>query len=94
MNFTALASIIRQVAAWGSLAATMWIGEHGSDGGFIKDIWAALKTASPPVAMFLFFWLLNERKERLEAQRQCYDRTSEFMSTMNKFANKIKGRRA
>lgn len=74
--FTALVSVII-VALFG------WLGETGADGGFIKDIWASLKTASPPVAMgaaFLLYIVWREwQKDRTEHQI----RTAEFSTGMN-----------
>lgn len=70
------------------IAAFGFVGEHGSDSGlitsFVKDIWAGLKTASPPVAMVMFFLYLRADSERKEAQRQCNERTLDFVKTTNR----------
>jgi len=68
------------------LAIIGWLGERGDDGGFIKDIWTALKTASPPVAMILLVLLLREQRERKEAQKQCNERTVDFVNATNGMA--------
>ena len=65
------------------VAAIGYIGEHGSDGGFIKDIWTAAKTASPMAAMFAILAWLDEKRERRESQKQCNDRTLDFVNTIN-----------
>ena len=65
------------------IAAIGYAGEHGSDGGFLQDIWMAAKTASPLAAMFTTLAWLDERRERREAQKQCNDRTIEFVKTTN-----------
>ena len=67
----------------GLIAAIGYVGEQGGDGGFIKDIWTALKVSSPPVAMVLFALLLDERRERREAQRQCNERTVDYIKSTN-----------
>lgn len=60
-----------------------WLGEHGQDGGFIQDIWAQAKVASPLAAMLLLVLYFDEKRERREAQRQCNDRTIEFIQSNN-----------
>lgn len=66
-----------------ALAFVGWIGETGADGGFIKDIWSGLKTASPTLAMIIFVLLMDERRERREAQRQTNERTIDFVNATN-----------
>lgn len=66
-----------------------YLGESGQDGGFIRDIWASLKTASPPVAMVLFMLFIDERRERREAQRQCNDRTIAFTDSANQASGMV-----
>lgn len=65
------------------LAALAYLGESGKDGGFIKDIWAAAKTASPFAAMLALFAWLSERQERRTAQEQCQERTISFVNSTN-----------
>jgi hypothetical protein len=65
------------------VAAIGYMGEHGTDGGFIKDIWTAAKTASPLAAMFAVLCWLDERRERREAQRQCNERTIDYVKSTN-----------
>lgn len=60
-----------------------WLGETGADGGLIKDVWAAAKTASPFAAMFAILAWLDEKRERREAQAQCNDRTIDFIKSTN-----------
>lgn len=81
-----LADFIRKAAAVIAVFVVGYLGESGNDGGFIKDVWASLKTASPPVSMVLFILYIDERRERREAQRQCNERTIDFNNTMNKVA--------
>lgn len=77
-------------ASWALIALLIgWLGESGHDGGFIKDIWGSLKVASPPVAMILFFLLLDERRERREAQQHCSDRTMDFTRSTNTLTNVV-----
>jgi hypothetical protein len=60
-----------------------YLGEHGQDGGFIQDIWAQAKIASPLAAMLLLVLYFDEKRERRDAQRQCNDRTIEFIQSNN-----------
>jgi hypothetical protein len=82
-----VAETVRKVIAYGfsfaTIAALAYVGEKGTDGGFIKDVWTAAKTASPFAAMLCLMLLLDERKERREAQRQCAERTIDFIKTVN-----------
>lgn len=63
--------------------------EKGADGGFIQDIWTAAKQASPFAAMCAVWAWLDERRERREAQRQCADRTVDFINTTNESTKTI-----
>jgi hypothetical protein len=76
-------SWVKHLTFLGALGVIGYLGEKGGDGGFIKDIWAALKTASPPVAMVLFVLFWDERRERRDAQKQCNDRTVDFIQSTN-----------
>lgn len=78
-----LADTVKKLAAVGAVVGVGYIGESGQDGGFIKDVWAALKTASPPVAMVMFILFLDERRERRECQRQLNERTVDFIQSTN-----------
>ena len=80
-NFTIL---VKQVTLVVLLVLVAYLGESGKDGGFIKDLWNAAKTASPFAAMFAVLAWLDERRERREAQQQCYDRTISFVEATNK----------
>lgn len=82
-----LIDLARKTFWAGIVAVVAYLGENGKDGGFVKDVWASLKTASPPVAMLLFLLLLDERRERREAQRQCNERTEAFTESTNGTAN-------
>jgi len=53
------------------------------DGGFVRDIWDAAKTASPFAAMLAILLFFDERRERREAQRQCNERTIDFIQSTN-----------
>lgn len=79
----AFADLLKKVLAVVGLAALAYVGESGKDGGFIKDLWNAAKTASPFAAMFAVMAWLSERQERREAQEQCQDRTISFVESTN-----------
>lgn len=64
-----------------ALAAT-WMGQTQPEGPF-KDIWEGLKTASPTLSMILLVLYLRSDAERREAQRQCSERTVEFINANN-----------
>ena len=66
-----------------AIAAVSWLGEHEKQGGFIKDLWEQAKVASPFAAMLMMFLFFDERRERREAQKQCQDRTIEFIDSNN-----------
>lgn len=78
-----LADTVKKLAAVGAVVGIGYIGESGQDGGFIKDVWAALKTASPPVAMVMFILFLDERRERRDCQHQLNERTVDFIQSTN-----------
>ena len=82
-----LADWIKRAPLFIGLAAFAWLSETGNDGGFVKDIWMAAKTASPLAAMVALYLLYDERRERREAQRQCNDRTIDFVQSTNLQAN-------
>lgn len=65
------------------VGAIAYLGENGADGGFIKDIWSSAKTASPFAAMLALFLLFDQIKERREAQRQCNERTIDYIQSTN-----------
>lgn len=83
MSLQPLIDLIKKGAAWAALGLLAWLGESGRDGGFIKDLWLAAKTASPFAAMFAVIVWMGERKERIEAQRQCNERTIDFTNAIN-----------
>ncbi len=78
-----IADLLKKATAIGVVLGIGYIGEKGSDGGFIKDVWAALKTASPPVAMVMFILFLDERRERRDCQKQLNERTVDFIQATN-----------
>lgn len=84
-----LVSLLNKLLAGAALAAMAYFGERGDDGGFIKDVWAAAKTASPFAAMFAIMAWLDERRERREAQRQCNERTVDFIQSTNSQFNSL-----
>lgn len=73
----------KHAAFVGALGVIGYFGETGADGGFVKDIWAALKTASPPVAMVLFVLFWDERRERRDAQTRYNERTVDYIQSTN-----------
>lgn len=66
------------------LVAVAYVGESGADGGFIRDLWNAAKTASPFAAMFAVMAWLKADQERLRSQRELYERTIMFVEASNK----------
>lgn len=82
-----LADWIKRAPLFLGLAAFAWLSESGNDGGFVRDIWTAAKTASPLAAMVALYLLYDERRERREAQRQCNERTIDFVQSTNLQAN-------
>lgn len=78
-----LITMLRSVAAMTAVVAVAYVGETGADGGFIKDVWAAAKTASPFAAMFATLAWLKADRERQKAQEQCQDRTISFVESTN-----------
>ncbi len=83
MDWNKLAEFIKKFFWMGGLAAVAYMGEHGNDGGFIRDVWGAAKTASPFAAMFAVLVWADERRERREAQKQCNERTIDFIRAAN-----------
>lgn len=65
------------------LLVTSYLGEHDGQDGFIRDIWIGLKTASPPLAMIMFWLYLRADAERRRAQRECADRTVDYIESTN-----------
>jgi len=67
----------------GGVGVVMYLGEHSGPGsGFISDLWSAAKTASPLAAMFAILVWTDERRERREAQKQCNERTLDFIRSV------------
>jgi hypothetical protein len=62
------------------------IGESGADGGFIKDIWGAVKTASPLGAMVTTYGCYVIWKEWQRDRKEHADRTNLFNKTLNRYA--------
>lgn len=91
MFYRGLDLIKKTMVPMAALGLVGWLADTGTDGGFIKDIWTALKTASPPVAMVLFVLFLDERRERREAQRQTNERTIDFINSTNSATNALQG---
>ncbi len=83
LDWSKLLSTFQKIVWMAIIAGLAYIGEKGNDGGFIKDIWAAAKTASPFAAMFAVLVWGDERRERREAQRQCNDRTIDYIHSTN-----------
>jgi hypothetical protein len=79
----ALVDLLKKIVAVAIIAAIGYFGEKGAYGGFVKDVWSALKSASPPVAMVMFMLFLDERRERRECQKQLNERTVDFIQSTN-----------
>lgn len=84
-----VATAVRSVGAMLFVVGIAYVGETGADGGFIKDIWAAAKTASPFAAMFATLAWLSEREERRKAQEQCQERTISFVESTNQHSTAL-----
>jgi hypothetical protein len=84
-----LLDFVKKVFWAGVVAVVMYLGESSRDGGFIKDIWAAAKTASPMAAMFAILAWLDERRERRHVQEQLNERTVDFIQSANTAGNVI-----
>lgn len=81
-NSQRLLATLNKIVWMAALAAFYWLAERQQD-GLIQDVWTAAKTASPFAAMFCILLFFDERRERREAQRQCQDRTIEFIEANN-----------
>lgn len=75
--------LLQKLLAVGGVVAIGYVGETGQDGGFVKDVWAAMKTASPPVAMVMLMLFLDERRERRDSQKELNERTIDFIQSTN-----------
>ena len=82
-------NVIRSAGAMALVLVVAYVGETGVDGGFVKDIWAAAKTASPFAAMFAVMAWLSERQERRRAQEQCQERTISFVESTNQHSTAL-----
>lgn len=71
------------------IALVAYVGETGKDGGFIKDLWNAAKTASPFAAMFAVMAWLRADAERRKAQEQCQERTISFVESTNQHSTAL-----
>jgi len=65
------------------IAGLLWLFGEKGENKFVQEIWAMLKGASPPVAMVLFYLFMREQTERREAQKQCNERTVDFIRSTN-----------
>lgn len=83
------ANALRSITAIFAVVVVAYVGETGVDGGFIKDVWAAAKTASPFAAMFATLAWLSERQERRRAQEQCQERTISFVESTNQHSTAL-----
>ena len=84
-----VSNVISSVGAVAVVGVVAYVGETGADGGFIKDVWAAAKTASPFAAMFATLAWLSERQERRKAQEQCQERTISFVESTNQHSTAL-----
>lgn len=88
-DWNKIGDFVKKLLSLGALALLAWLGERGSDGGFIRDLWLAAKTASPFAAMFAILVWMDERRERREAQKQCADRTVDFIGATHTMAQSM-----
>lgn len=65
------------------VAVVAYVGENGQDGGFVKDVWAQAKLASPFAAMLALMFLVDQVKERRTAQKELNERTIDFIKSTN-----------
>lgn len=84
-----LYDLLKKVTAVGGLAAVMYLGETGKDGGFIKDVWAAAKTAGTFGCLFATLAWLNERQASKKAQEELLERTISFVESANAGARSL-----
>lgn len=82
-NLQRLLSFAHRFSWLAGIGAFMYFGEHGGDGGFVKELWEQAKVASPFAACLSLFLLFDQVRERREAQRQCQDRTIDFIIAHN-----------
>jgi len=87
--FDRLFSFLKYTSVVAGFVGIAYLGQTGKDGGFIRDLWDAAKTASPFAAMFAILFFLDERRERREAQRQCNERTMSFVESTNEQASNL-----
>lgn len=78
-----LIDLIKKLSAVGLLAAAAYLGETGRDGGFIKDLWAAAKTAGTFGCLFATLAWLDERRRSSKAQEELLERTISFVESSN-----------
>jgi hypothetical protein len=81
-DLSKIGSLIQKVGWLGGLGVIIYLGEHTGN-AFINDVWTAAKTASPLAAMFAILVWADERRERREAQKQCNERTVDFIQATN-----------
>jgi hypothetical protein len=82
-NHDKFLSVVKASIFTALLVLMAYIGETGRDGGFIKDVWAAAKTASPFAAMFAILAWLSERQDRRASQVELLERTIYFVEATN-----------
>ena len=75
--------LLNRIVSLLSLAAVYYLGESGKDGGFINDIWAQAKLASPLAAMLALWAWQGEQRERKQAQKELNERTVDFIKSTN-----------
>jgi hypothetical protein len=81
-DLSKVGSLIQKVGWLGGVGLVIYLGENTGN-AFINDVWAAAKTASPLAAMFAILVWADERRERREAQKQCNERTVDFIQATN-----------
>ena len=83
MDWSKVFSFLQKLATMSAVAVVAYLGENGQDGGFVKDVWAQAKLASPFAAMLALMFVVDQIKERRTAQKELNERTIDFIKSTN-----------
>ena len=75
--------LLKKTGGVALLAAATYLGETGKDGGLIRDVWAAAKTAGTFGCLFATLAWLNEKRASQKAQEELLERTISFVESSN-----------
>ena len=82
----AIATWLRNAGLLATFGVVAYVGESGIDGGFLKDLWAAAKTAGTFGCLFATLAWIDEKADRKRAEQQLFDRTIGFTESTNRQA--------